>query len=189
MQRDERFKIKPLPLSGACLIARKKLGDDRGFLERFFCGRELAESIGFGSVAQINRTYTSAAGVVRGMHYQVSSSVEGKIITCLRGAVLDVIVDIRRGSPTLLQHIKVELKSDDGTSLFVPRGFAHGFQTIEPDTELLYLHDNYYDEKNETGLFPLDPMIGIQWPLKINQMSNRDQNHPKISINFEGIFI
>lgn len=183
----ERFSLELLPLEGACKITRRKLGDERGFLERMFCGRELAEKLGFGAVAQINRTLTRSVGVVRGMHYQVPPSAEAKIITCLRGGILDVIVDIRKGSPTFLQHIAVPLSAGDDSALFVPRGFAHGFQTLQADTELLYLHDNYYDSEREHGLFPLDPALGIQWPLEIRQMSDRDRNHPAITSDFEGI--
>lgn len=187
MPRDERFTFEPLSLEGACRITRKKLGDERGFLERMFCGQELAERLGFGVVAQINRTRTSSDGVVRGMHYQAPPSAEAKIITCLRGAIWDVIVDIRKGSTTFLQYVVVPLSSDDDCALFVPRGFAHGFQTLLPDTELLYLHDNYYDQEREHGLPPLDPALGIQWPLEVSQMSDRDRNHPAITSDFEGI--
>lgn len=190
MATGERFHLEALPpLEGPRKITRRKLGDGRGFLERIFCGKELARSIGFGEIAQINRTLTRASGVVRGMHYQLASSVEAKIITCLRGAILDVIVDLRKGSPTFLQHVKVPLSADNDTGLFVPRGFAHGFQTLQPDTELLYLHDNYYDPEHEHGLFPLDPLLGIQWPLEISQMSDRDRNHSVITSDFEGIGI
>lgn len=185
--KDKRFSFEPLPLEGACRITRVKLGDERGFLERMFCGKELAERVGFGAVAQINRTMTRAIGVVRGMHYQAPPSAEAKIIICLRGAILDVIVDIRRDSPTFLQHAAVLLSESDDSALFVPCGFAHGFQTLEPNTELLYLHDNYYDRERERGLFPLDQALGIQWPLEISQMSDRDSNHLTITSDFEGI--
>ncbi|MGZ2406220.1 dTDP-4-dehydrorhamnose 3,5-epimerase family protein [Rhizobium ruizarguesonis] len=187
MATDERFHFEGLLLAGACKITRKKLGDERGFLERMFCSKELARSVGFGAIAQINRTLTAATGVVRGMHFQLAASAEAKIVTCLRGGILDVIVDLRKGSPTFLQHIEVSLSAGDDTALFVPRGFAHGFQTLHPDTELLYLHDNYYDPACERGLFPLDPSLGIQWPLEISQMSDRDRNHPVIKSDFEGI--
>ncbi|MBO9506230.1 dTDP-4-dehydrorhamnose 3,5-epimerase family protein [Thalassospira sp. A3_1] len=187
MQSAERFSFEALHLEGTFRITRKKLGDERGFLERMFCGRELAEHVGFGAIAQINRTMTRAVGVVRGMHYQNIPSVEAKIVTCLRGAILDVIVDIREGSPTFLQHVAVSLSSDDDSALYVPHGFAHGFQTLKPDTELLYLHDNYYDPEHERGLQPLDPALAIAWPLEISQMSERDRNHPAIKNDFEGI--
>lgn len=189
MPRDDRFTFEPLPLEGAWRIIRKKLGDERGFLERMFCGQEMAERVGFGAVAQINRTLTCAVGVVRGMHYQTLPSAEAKIITCLRGEILDVIVDIRKGSPTFLQHVEVPLSENDDCSLFVPRGYAHGFQTLQPDTELLYLHDNYYDREREHGLLPLDLALGIEWPLEISQMSDRDRNHPAITSDFEGIVL
>lgn len=189
MPRDERFSFEPLSLEGACRIIRRKLCDERGYLERIFCGQELAEKVGFGVTAQVNRTMTRAVGVVRGMHYQAPPSSEAKIITCLRGAILDVIVDIRKGSPTFLQHVTVPLMSGDDSALFVPRGFAHGFQTLQPDTELLYLHDNYYDREREFGLQPLDPALGITWPLEISQISDRDRNHPTITSDFEGIVL
>jgi dTDP-4-dehydrorhamnose 3,5-epimerase len=189
MRRDERFLLEPLQLPGAYRIAKRRLGDDRGYLERMFCGQELAGSVGFGPMSQINRTVTHAVGVVRGMHYQDGPSAEAKIITCLAGEILDVIVDIRKGSPTFLQHVTVKLSAEEGSSLFVPRGFAHGFQTLQIDTELLYLHDNYYDPAHEHGLFPLDPSLGIEWPLEISQMSDRDLKHPVLSPEFEGVLI
>lgn len=184
---DERFSFEFLTLRGACRITRKKLADERGFLERMFCTKELAERLGFGLVTQINRTLTRSVGVVRGMHYQAAPSAEAKIVSCLRGEVLDVIVDVRRDSHTFLQHIAVLLSADDDSALFVPRGFAHGFQTLKPDTELLYLHDNYYDREREQGLCPLDTALGIRWPLDIRYISERDLSHAAITSDFEGI--
>jgi dTDP-4-dehydrorhamnose 3,5-epimerase len=189
MPNIERFIIEPLILEGVCKITRRSLNDDRGYFERMFCGTELAERIGFGEIAQINRTMTRAIGVVRGMHYQDGHSGEAKIITCLRGGILDVIVDVREGSPTFLKHIALPLVEGDGCALYVPRGFAHGFQTLRQDTELLYFHDNYYDAKCERGLYPLDPSLGIKWPLKIVQMSERDEKHPLMTNEFTGVKI
>ncbi|WP_245411892.1 dTDP-4-dehydrorhamnose 3,5-epimerase family protein [Phyllobacterium leguminum] len=181
--------MNPLGLVGAYRITCRKLEDERGFLERMFCGRELAERVGFGTIAQINRTFTRLAGVVRGMHYQMPPSAEAKMVTCLHGKILDVIVDLRKGSPTFLHHAAITLSADDNCVLFVPRGFAHGFQTLQPDTELLYLHDNYYDPGHEHGLFPLDPELGVRWPLQISQISDRDRSHPIISKDFEGVIL
>ena len=189
MPNIERFNFEPLILQGAYKITRRGFQDDRGYFERMYCGVELAERVGFVEVAQINRTMTRSAGVVRGMHYQEGLSVEAKIITCLRGAILDVIIDLRKCSPTFLKHVAVPLKEGDGSALFVPRGFAHGFQTLQQDTEIIYFHDNYYDSECERVLYPLDPSLGIKWPLKISQMSERDQNHPLVTHDFKGIII
>lgn len=189
MAGPKLFSFQELSLKGAYEITRHKLEDDRGYLERIFCGQDLAARTGFGPVAQINRTFTRAAGVVRGMHYQSGPSLESKIIMCLQGAIHDVIVDLRAGSPSFLRSTAVTLACETNTLLFVPRGFAHGFQTIAPNTELLYLHDAYYDPDNEHGLCPLDPKLAIDWPLKISQMSKRDRGHAKITNNFEGLSI
>ncbi len=152
-----------------------------------YCGREVARRVGFQNIAQINRTLTRAIGVVRGMHFQMSPGAEAKLISCISGEIVDVIVDIRKGSETFLQSFTTVLSADRDVSLFVPRGFAHGFQTLKPETELIYMHDNYYDRDLERGLNALDPALKIHWPLQISQMSERDRAHPSVSDDFEGI--
>jgi dTDP-4-dehydrorhamnose 3,5-epimerase len=124
---------------------------------------------------------------VRGLHYQLPPHAEAKIITCLSGAILDVIVDIRLHSPTFLKHIGIPLEAGDDKAIFVPRGFAHGFQTLVPETELLYLHDNFYNQQHERGLLPIDPALMIRWPREITQISSRDLNHQRIDRDFQGL--
>ena len=187
MPGDSRFTLVETSLVDAYEIHRTKLGDARGFLERMFCFQELAQQLDLQNIAQINRTHTKMAGIVRGMHYQVAPYAEAKLITCLAGAVLDVIVDIRKGSQSFLQSFATVLSSDGDVMLYVPRGFAHGYQTLKPDTELLYFHDNYHDKDCERGLNAQDPALAIDWPNPIALMSDRDKAFPMITHPFEGI--
>lgn len=146
-------------------------------------------AIGMKPIQQINHTLTKKAGAVRGMHFQHQPSAEIKIVSCLKGRVLDVAVDLRAGSPTLLQWFAVELSDENKKSLFIPEGFAHGFQTLTEDCELLYLHTANYSAQHESALNPLDPLLSIKWPLGITEISARDQTHPMLDSGFTGIKI
>lgn len=182
-----RFEIVPMPLSGLSRIKRQRLGDARGFLSRLFCADELA-AVGWSKpVAQINHTFTSEAGTVRGMHYQTPPHAEAKLVTCLRGEVWDVAVDLRAGSPTFLQWHAEVLTGENGCALLIPEGFAHGFQTLSPDVEMLYCHSSPYVPGAEAGLNPQDPRLALSWPLPIKQLSPRDSAHPFLTTNFEGV--
>ena len=182
-----RFDISETPLRGLWLLQRRPIGDERGWLERMFCVTDLAEVLGSRSIAQVNRTLTAAEGAVRGLHYQVPPSAETKIVSCLRGAIFDVAVDVRRGSPTFLEWHGEELSADNRRTLFVPEGFAHGFQTLLDDTEVLYFTTAAYDPQAERGIHPDDPRVGVAWPLPIAQLSERDAAHPPLGPAFEGI--
>lgn len=174
-------------IEGLTLIERKPLGDHRGFLERMFCVSEF-ESIGLKDpVRQINRTYTSKAGTVRGLHFQRPPYAETKIVTCVRGRVFDVAVDLRQGSPTFLKWYGVELAGDNFNSLFIPEGFAHGLQALENDCEMLYLHTRDYAPGAEDGLNACDPSIGVAWPKEITEMSERDKALVKFDDQFLGL--
>ncbi len=183
----ERFAIHDTPLAGLKLVERQRLGDARGFLSRLYCRDELAAA-GFGRpVVQINQTLTQQPGTVRGMHFQHPPHAEDKYVSVLRGEVLDVAVDLRRGSPTLLRWHGETLSADNGRSLFIPAGFAHGFQTLSEDCELLYLHTQAYAPGAEGGLDPLDPRLGIAWPRPVTEMSARDRAHARLDADFTGI--
>ncbi len=184
-----RFDITSLPLSGLRLIRRKQAGDARGFLERLFCAEELAWAGWNKPVAQINYTYTATAGTVRGMHFQHPPHAEKKLVMCMRGRVFDVVVDIRKSSPTFLKWHKEILSSQNANSLLIPEGFAHGFQTMTDDVEMLYCHSAFYSPECEGGLHPQDPAINIQWPDKIAALSDRDRTHPFLDGSFKGIFL
>lgn len=179
---SQRFEIIPASIPEVTILVRRPIGDHRGFLERMFCVSELADLIPSGkSIVQINRTLTSERGVVRGMHFQNPPYAETKFVSCLKGEIFDVAVDIRPESPTYLQWHAEVLSAENGRTLVIPEGFAHGFQTLVPDCELLYFHTAVHDPASEGALNALDPVLGIPWPLEVTAMSQRDQSHPLLN--------
>jgi dTDP-4-dehydrorhamnose 3,5-epimerase len=178
------MKTQATPLEGLLLIERTPLADERGFLERLFCATELGLAK---PIRQINRTLTKRRGTVRGMHFQHPPHAEIKIVTCTRGRVFDVAVDLRRGSPTFLRWHGVELAGGGTRSLLIPEGFAHGLQTLEDDCEMLYLHTADYRAQAEGGINPADARIGIRWPQPIAEMSARDRGLPPLAADFTGL--
>jgi dTDP-4-dehydrorhamnose 3,5-epimerase len=138
-------------------------------------------------VKQINHTLTREAGSVRGMHYQIPPKAEAKLVTCVRGAAWDVAVDLRKDSPTFLKWHAEEISAANKLAMLIPPGFAHGFQSFTSDCELIYLHSENYDSSLERGLMPCDPILNIEWPLKISSMSKRDSNHQYLDKKFEGV--
>lgn len=183
----ERFRALPTPLDGVLCIERRVLADERGAFERLFCADELA-AYGFPSApAQINRSLTRNPGTVRGMHFQYPPHGEVKLVSCLRGRVFDVAVDLRRASPTFLRWHGCELSGDNHRSLLIPEGFAHGFQVLEADSELIYCHSVAYAPAAEGGLHPLDPRLAIAWPLPPVGLSARDAAHPPVAADFVGV--
>ena len=186
---NARFEFNETVLSGLTVITRKNVGDHRGWLDRVFCIDELKEIIGNRSIVQINRTFTKNKGCVRGMHFQHPPSAEMKFVCCLQGEVFDVAVDLRPGSPTFLKWHSELLSANNSKTLAIPEGFAHGFQTLTEDCEMLYLHTAAYNSVAEGGLNPLDPDIGISWPLPLTELSERDANHPMVADGFKGVII
>ena len=183
-----RFRFEALGLHGLVAIRRQRMADERGSLSRLFCAQELAAAGWAWPVAQINHTATLHRGTVRGLHYQRLPHTEAKLVSCLRGAVWDVAVDLRQGSPTFLQHWAMELSADNGTALLIPPGFAHGFQSLSDGVELLYLHSAAHAPRFEAGLHPQDPALAVPWPLAVAQLSERDRSHPFIQpADFEGV--
>ena len=182
-----RFTVLDTPIAGLKVVERQLLGDNRGFLARLFCAEELATAGWHKPIAQINQTVTQKRGTVRGMHFQHAPHAEMKLVTCLRGAVLDVAVDLRAGSPTYLQWHAEELSATNHRGLLIPEGFAHGFQTLYEDCELIYLHSMAYRLGAEAGLNPKDPMLSITWPLAITELSARDAQHPMLDHQFKGV--
>jgi dTDP-4-dehydrorhamnose 3,5-epimerase len=182
-----RFTIQETPLVGLKIIQRTAIGDARGFLSRIFCAEDLASAGWTWPIAQINHTLTKTFGTVRGMHFQFPPRAEAKLVSCLRGAVCDVAVDIRRGSPTFLKWHAEELSAANQRALLIPPGFAHGFQTLEPDCELLYLHSASYDPACEGALNPRDPALAISWAKEISSISEKDSNRPMLDLSFEGM--
>ena len=181
------LEINVTPLGGLYRIQRLPVTDDRGFLERLFCDEELMGAGLDKPIRQINRTVTTGRGTVRGLHFQVPPHAEIKIVACLRGAVFDVAVDLRQGSPSYLQWHGDVLSQDNDASLLIPEGFAHGFQTLGQDCELLYFHTASYTPQAESGLNALDPRLAIEWPEIVTQRSKRDLDLPVIDKRFTGI--
>jgi len=179
---SDRFTIEPTPLAGLAVLARHPRRDHRGFLERLFCEHDLAGLLPAGRrIVQINRTLTCEPGTVRGMHFQHPPHAELKIVSCLRGAVFDVAVDLRPGSATFGRWHGVTLTAAAATALVIPEGFAHGFQSLEPDTELLYFHTAAFVAGAEGAVNALDPALAIRWPLPVAAMSDRDRGHPPLA--------
>jgi dTDP-4-dehydrorhamnose 3,5-epimerase len=182
-----RFSITDTPLAGLKLIERQRLADDRGFLSRLFCSDELAFAGWEKSIAQINHTFTSKRGTVRGLHYQNTPHTEMKMVSCIRGVIWDVAVDLRFNSPTFMQWHAQILSEDNGHALLIPEGFAHGFQSLENDCELLYMHTMAYSPESEDALRFNEERLAISWPLPISEISARDSSHPPLNLEFIGI--
>lgn len=185
----QRFEILDTALEGLRIIRRQQFGDERGFLQRVFCAEELAAAGWSKPVAQINHTYTRRAGSVRGLHSQLPPHAEMKLITCLRGAVWDVALDLRTGSRTFLKWHAVHLSAESKTSYLIPAGFAHGFQTLTDEVEMLYCHDHPYTPASEMGFNALDTSLKLTWPLAISELSEKDSNWPMLSTLFEGLSV
>ena len=187
MKQNKRFDFLPTPLEGLWVVQRKPVEDQRGFFCRFFCAEEF-QAVGLKKpLAQINHTYTIKEGAVRGLHFQYPPYSEGKIVSCLRGEVYDVAVDIRKGSPTFLHWHGEILSAANQKSLLIPEGFAHGFQTLTENCEVLYLTSSPFHPQAEGALHVADPRIGIVWSIAITELSERDRAHPFITPDFEGI--
>ncbi len=181
------MKFIETSLSGAYIIELEPFADGRGFFARTFCKHEFSRIHHTKEFVQFNHSMTSVKGTLRGMHYQVPPTAEIKLIRCIRGKVFDVIIDIRKNSPTFLNHISVILSEDNMKMIYVPEGFAHGFQTLENNSQMIYHHSEYYTPENERGLYYNDPCLKIDWPLTPINMTTKDQNYPPIDNNFKGI--
>lgn len=182
-----RFVVNATPLPGLMQIQRQPLADARGALTRLFCAQELADAGWHGPIAQINHTHTVQRGTVRGLHYQRPPAAEAKLVSCLHGAVWDVVVDLRAGSPTFLRWYATELSAENHTALLIPPGCAHGFQTLQDHTELLYLHSALHTPSCEAAVHISEPQLAIAWPLPIANLSARDAAHALLPPEFEGI--
>lgn len=180
-------KLRSTPLAGPIVAETDRSVDHRGTFARFFCERELSEVLGGQRIVQINHSVTYARGAVRGMHFQHPPHAEMKLIRCLRGKVWDVALDLRVGSPTFLRWHAEELTPDNGRMFVIPQGFAHGFQALETGSELLYLHTSAYAPESEGGVDCRDPLLGIEWPLPVTELSGRDLRHPPLHAGFQGI--
>jgi len=183
------LKVTSTNIAGVSVVETDVLHDRRGAFARLFCERELSSVLGDRHIVQINHSLTSRIGAIRGMHYQHAPHAEMKMVRCLRGKVWDVAVDLRRESPTFLHWHAVELSSDNARMLVIPEGCAHGFQALEADTELLYLHTAAYTPEVEGAVRHDDPMLAIDWPLHVSDLSERDSLHSLLDESFKGVDI
>lgn len=181
------MKLTESPIAGVWIVESDAFQDNRGAFSRLFCADEEQAILGERRIVQINHSLTRAIGAVRGLHYQKPPQAEMKIVRCLRGRVLDVAVDLRRGSPTFLQWTATELTPNNRLAFIIPEGCAHGFQVLEENSELLYFHTAFYTPAAEGAVRFDDPAIGIDWPLPPTDLSARDMNHPILDKGFEGI--
>jgi dTDP-4-dehydrorhamnose 3,5-epimerase len=170
-------------IEGVAIVELDKRSDDRGFFARSFCRDEFAEHGLDPAVEQCNISYNYKSGTVRGMHYQLPPATESKLIRCLHGAIVDVIVDLREGSPTYLQHVMVELSAQNRRSFYVPPMFGHGYQTLTDDAEVLYMVNQRYTPGSERGLRHDDPALGIAWPMDVSVISDKDAGWPLIELS------
>lgn len=181
------LEIIATSIAGVVAVKSTVRSDHRGEFARIFCERELAAILGARRIVQANRSLTRAVGAVRGMHYQLPPHAETKLVRCIRGRVWDVAVDLRRESPTFLEWTAQELSPENGLMLVIPERCAHGFQVLEPDSELLYLHTAFYEPAAEGGIAPSDPAVGIAWPRPVADLSERDLSHPYLPADYSGI--
>ncbi|MBU1109680.1 MAG: dTDP-4-dehydrorhamnose 3,5-epimerase family protein [Candidatus Riflebacteria bacterium] len=181
------LKPQKTSIEGVLAVDTDQVSDSRGSFARLFCQNELLPILGNRQILQINRSRTARTGAIRGIHYQLPPHAEMKLIRCLKGRVLDIAVDLRADSPTFLKWHAEELSAINCRMLVVPEGCGHGFQVLEPDSELLYLHTSFYRPDCEGGVRFDDPLLAINWPIEPCDLSTRDQNHPLLRQNFEGI--
>jgi dTDP-4-dehydrorhamnose 3,5-epimerase len=174
--------FRPLSLDGAFAVDLDRREDARGFFARVFCAQEFADHGLAVAWMQCNTSFTKAKGALRGLHFQRPPMAEAKLVKCLRGAVFDVIVDLRGQSPTYGRWTSLELSAENRTMAYVPPGFAHGFQTLVPDSELLYFHSQVYSPAYEGGLRYDDAGLSISWPLPVTDLSPRDAAHPDLKM-------
>ena len=177
----------PTSLPGSYRVGLKPFEDERGWFVRTWCKNEFA-SIGHNSEwVQMNHSFTNKKGTIRGMHFQLPPHGEIKMVRCIAGAVFDVIVDLRKDSPTFLQWFGMELSAVNKDMFYIPQGFAHGFQTLQNNCELLYHHSQFYTPGAEGGILYNDPVVNIEWPLAAKNISERDAKHTLLNENFKGI--
>jgi dTDP-4-dehydrorhamnose 3,5-epimerase len=166
----------PTPLPGAYLIDLEKKGDDRGFFARSFCQIEFSQAGLVGQFCQVNNSLSAQKGTLRGMHYQLPPAAETKVVRCIRGALYDMILDLRKHSATFGQSFGAELTADNRRMMYVPKGFAHGFLTLKDNTETFYFVDEFYSPERERGVRYNDPRFQLNWPAAPIEISDKDKN-------------
>lgn len=180
----KKFKTR---IKDLYIYERIPFNDDRGLFQKIYCPDQLSDYLSNKEVWQINHSITCKIGTIRGLHYQKKPNLETKIVSCIRGKVFDVAVDLRKNSETFLKWYGIVLCEKNFRSMIIPEGFAHGFQALETNSELIYVHNNKYDPNYEDGVNALDGIINIKWPLDITNISGKDKNLKFISKAFKGI--
>ena len=180
-------KFQKLRLEGLSVISRDPFKDERGQFSKMFSSETLAQAGWNKPIAQVNHSHTIGKGTVRGLHFQHPPHQEMKLVSCIRGEVWDVAVDLRASSATYLKWTAQILSAENGQSLLIPEGMAHGFQVLSDEAELIYCHSTPWAKEAEGGLNPLDPALAIAWPLTINLMSKKDAAFTLLDQNFKGI--
>jgi len=165
-------------LEGAFIIEPERLEDERGFFARSFCRKEFEDHSLNSNLVQCSISFNKKKGTLRGMHYQISPHAETKLVRCTMGAIYDVIIDIRPGSPTFGQWLSQELTADNRRMLYIPEGFAHGFQILEDNTEVFYQISEFYVQNSANGIRWNDPAFSLRWPLPVSVMADKDRNYP-----------
>ena len=182
-----RFDFISSFLDGVTLIQRKPIEDERGFFTRFYCAEEFVDAGVNEPISQINHSLTRNKGAVRGMHYQIPPHTETKVVSCIKGEIFDVAVDIRKNSPTFLHWHGEILTASNRRSLVIPEGFAHGFQALTEDCEIIYCVTAAYSSENECIINATDPAIAVSWQQPITERSVRDSEQPDINSTFTGL--
>jgi dTDP-4-dehydrorhamnose 3,5-epimerase len=175
-----------VPISGACLIEPERRSDTRGFFARIYCERELEAQGRVSHYVQANDSFGRKAGTLRGLHYQLRPAAEVKLVRCIRGALHDVILDLRPDSPTFAKWFGTRLDAENRVMMYVPRGCAHALLTLEDDTEALYLVSDFYSPEHERGVRWNDPRFGIEWPIEPREISPKDASWPDFDPAFHG---
>jgi dTDP-4-dehydrorhamnose 3,5-epimerase len=174
-------------LQGSYLVDLKIFEDERGWFARTYCKNEFIEIGHTAEWVQMNHSFTINTGTIRGMHFQLPPYAEIKLVRCIAGAVYDVIIDLRKDSSTFLQWFGITLSAKNKKMIYIPEGFAHGFQTLSKDSELIYHHSQMYVPGAESGIRYDEPRLNIKWPLPVSIISERDNQHPLLDENFKGI--
>ncbi len=174
-------------LKGSYVVQCQPRGDSRGWFARTYCSKEFAAIGHQAAWVQMNHSFTQKKGSIRGMHFQLPPHGEIKMVRCVAGKIFDVIIDLRKNSPTFLQWFGTELSAENKQMLYIPIGFAHGFQTLTDDVELVYHHSTFYEPNAEAGILYNDSKINITWPLPLTEISDRDAGHALLTDHFSGL--
>ncbi|MDH5359392.1 MAG: dTDP-4-dehydrorhamnose 3,5-epimerase family protein [Gammaproteobacteria bacterium] len=183
------LSISSTKISGITIVETSSLYDNRGYFSRLFCENELSPILNGRRIVQINQSKTHQTGAIRGLHYQTAPSAEMKFIRCIRGCVWDIGLDLRKDSPTFLQWHAEILSEENKKMIVLSEGIAHGFQVLESNSELLYLHTAQYNSRTEGAVRYNDPMANINWPLACSDISDRDRQHKLLDSNFSGFIV